>query len=60
MTNKYKGRPESPYDLNSISRERAKNATRSAYGSRTDGPYTLRKEHALSTLRAKLEKNEPK
>lgn len=60
MASKYKGRPESPYDLSSISRERAKDATQSVYGSRRDGPYTLRKEHALSTLRAKLQKSEPK
>jgi hypothetical protein len=66
MAGRLKSQTGSAYDLNSVSRDRAKsknfpgvNPTTSA-GARSLSPYTLRGESSLSLLRAKTEKNEPK
>jgi hypothetical protein len=59
MADKFKPLRGTAYDLNSISRERVEDRSRTAQDSRKDSPYTLRKEYALSTLRSKLEKHEP-
>jgi hypothetical protein len=59
MTDKVKSRRATPYDLNTVSRQRVESATNTVRGPRTASPYTLRREYSLSTLRAKTEKNEP-
>ena len=60
MADRPKSQSGSAYDLNSVSRDRVKNALRPSPGARSRSPYTLRGESSLSMLRAKTEKNEPK
>jgi hypothetical protein len=59
MTEKPKIQPGTPYDLDSLSRDRLKKSTPASHGTRVESPYTLRKESSLTMLRSKVEKKEP-
>jgi hypothetical protein len=61
MGNQPKRQSGSAYDLNSVSRDRAKNDLRPAtLRPRSLSPYTLRGERSLAMLRSRTEKNDPK